>query len=102
MIKMVSLKEVVDALNQCIDPEVGASVVDIGLIYNISIKENDVKIYLTMTSPMCPVMSIILADIQLRLEKIQGIGKVELELVWDPLWNPEMMTDNLKSTYGIY
>jgi metal-sulfur cluster biosynthetic enzyme len=45
---------------------------------------------------MCPVTSIILADAQLRLESIPGIGKVEMELVWDPLWNPEMMSDELK------
>ncbi|MEM0106602.1 MAG: metal-sulfur cluster assembly factor [Candidatus Micrarchaeaceae archaeon] len=99
---MVSRKEIVEVLTECIDPEVGANIVDIGLIYNISIKENDIKVYLTMTSPMCPVMSIILADVQLRLKKIPGVNNIDLELVWDPMWTPEMMADSLKSTYGVY
>ncbi|MEM3020186.1 MAG: iron-sulfur cluster assembly protein [Candidatus Micrarchaeaceae archaeon] len=94
---MVTIKDIIQALGECKDPELDANVVDIGLIYGVSIKDGkDVRVTLTMTSPMCPVTSIILADAQLRLESIPGIGKVEMELVWDPLWNPEMMSDELK------
>ena len=78
------------------DPELNANIVEIGLIYNIAIRNSDVKLVITMTSPMCPVTSIIMADAQLRMEAIPGIGKVELELVWEPLWSPEMMSDDLK------
>lgn len=96
---MVEVKDILDVLNQCLDPELGANIVDIGLIYGVKIKEGkDVKLTLTMTSPMCPVTSIIMADAQLRMEAIQGIGNVELELVWDPLWSPEMMSEELKYT----
>jgi metal-sulfur cluster biosynthetic enzyme len=96
---MVAVNDVIGVLQQCLDPELGANVVDIGLIYGIKIKDGkDVKLVLTMTSPMCPVTSIIMADAQLRMEAIQGIGKVELELVWDPLWSPEMMSEELKYT----
>lgn len=96
---MVTANDVIGVLAQCLDPELGANIVDIGLIYGIRIREGrDVKLTLTMTSPMCPVTSIIMADAQLRLEAIQGIGKVELELVWDPLWSPEMMSEELKYT----
>lgn len=96
---MVTVKEIVDVLHQCLDPELGSNIVDIGLIYGVKVKEaKDVKLTLTMTSPMCPVTSIIMADAQLRIEAIQGVGKVELELVWDPLWNPEMMSEELKYT----
>ena len=102
MVVMVTVSDVAKALTQCKDPELDANVVDIGLIYGITItNEHDVKLTMTMTSPMCPVTSIILADAQLRIEAIPGIGKVELELVWDPLWNPEMMDDELKyRSYG--
>ncbi len=94
---MLSKSEVVGALSQCQDPELGANIVDIGLIQGIQIKENnDVKVTLTMTSAMCPVTSIILADVQLRLEALPGIGKVDIDLVWDPMWSPEMMSDELK------
>ncbi len=94
---MVTIKDIIQALGECKDPELDANIVDIGLIYGVSIKDSkDVRVTLTMTSPMCPVTSIILADAQLRLESIPDIGKVEMELVWDPLWNPEMMSDELK------
>ncbi|MDE1871471.1 MAG: DUF59 domain-containing protein [Candidatus Micrarchaeota archaeon] len=95
----MEVSEVITALSQCLDPELGANIVDIGLIYGVRINDGkDVKLTLTMTSPMCPVTSIIMADAQLRLEAITGVGKVELELVWDPLWNPEMMSEELKYT----
>ena len=93
---MVAVNDVIGALKLCKDPELDANIVDIGLIYGIDISESTVKLTITMTSPMCPVTSIILADAQLRLESISGIGKVEIDLVWDPLWNPEMMSDDLK------
>jgi metal-sulfur cluster biosynthetic enzyme len=96
---MVTVKEVVEALNGCVDPELGSNIVDIGLIFNIQIKDaKDVKLTLTMTSPMCPVTSIIMADAQLRIEALNGVGEVDLELVWDPLWSPDMMDESLKYT----
>lgn len=96
---MVKVNDVIEVLHQCVDPELGANIVDIGLIYGVKVNDGrDVKLTLTMTSPMCPVTSIIMADAQLRIEAINGIGKVELELVWGPLWNPEMMSEELKYT----
>ncbi len=95
---MVTIKDVVDAMRNCVDPELGANIVDIGLIYGIDIKDGkDVKVKLTMTSAMCPVTSIILADVQLRLKALPDVGNVDLDLVWDPMWSPEMMSDDLKS-----
>ena len=94
---MLGKNEIVQALSMCQDPELGANIVDIGLIQGISVTEgNDVKVTMTMTSAMCPVTSIILADVQLRLEALPGIGKVDVDLVWDPMWTPEMMSDELK------
>lgn len=94
---MVTKAEVIEALKGCLDPELNANIVDIGLIFNVAISsENVVKITLTMTSPMCPVTSIIMADAQLRVEAVSGVTKAELDLVWDPLWSPEMMSEELK------
>ncbi len=94
---MLTKTEVVQALSQCQDPELGANIVDIGLIQGIKMSQgNEVKVTMTMTSAMCPVTSIILADVQLRLENVPEIGKVEVDLVWDPMWSPEMMSDELK------
>jgi metal-sulfur cluster biosynthetic enzyme len=95
--KMATKKEVIEALSQCKDPELDADIVNLGLIYGIAINgSGEVKVTLTMTSAMCPVTSLILADAQLRLESIPNIGKVELELVWDPMWSPDMMSDEIK------
>jgi metal-sulfur cluster biosynthetic enzyme len=94
---MVTKAEVLSALGKCVDPELNADIVSLGLIYNIAIeKDSSIKVTLTMTSPMCPVISVILADVQLRLESINGIGKIDLDLVWEPMWSPDMMNDDLK------
>ncbi len=94
---MVDKNDVLEALRGCKDPELDQDIVSIGLIYGIDVKDNEsVYVKLTMTSPMCPVTSLILADAQLRLEAISGVKKVDVELVWDPLWSPEMMDEELK------
>jgi metal-sulfur cluster biosynthetic enzyme len=94
---MVTIKEVVGTLHECVDPELGASIVDLGLVYGIELKGGkDVLIKMTMTSPMCPLTGMIMADAKLRLEAMNGIGKVDFELVWDPPWNPDMMSEELK------
>ncbi len=94
---LVTKGEVAKALSLCVDPELNADIVSIGLIYGIGITDQkNVKVTLTMTSPMCPVISLILADVQLRLESIPNVGKVEVELVWNPMWSPELMSDDLK------
>ncbi|MFP3278325.1 MAG: metal-sulfur cluster assembly factor [Candidatus Micrarchaeota archaeon] len=98
----ITIKEVVDKLKECVDPEVGVNIVDLGLIYGIQIDENNnIKLKMTMTSPMCPVASIILADAQLRLENIPDVGKVEIELVWEPLWSPDMISQDVKQKLGV-
>ncbi|MEM0087127.1 MAG: metal-sulfur cluster assembly factor [Candidatus Micrarchaeaceae archaeon] len=97
----VTKDEILEKLRECVDPELGINVVDLGLVYGIEIKENnDVKLTMTMTSPMCPVTSIILAEVQMRLEEIEGIGKIEVELVWEPLWSPDMISPEIKAQLG--
>lgn len=93
----ITMEQVIEALRKTVDPEIGLNIVDLGLLYNITISpSSDVDIRLTMTSPMCPVTSIILADVQLRVEHIQGVGKVNVDLVWDPAWNPEMISEEAR------
>jgi len=98
----LTIKQVLEALKEVTDPEVGINVVDLGLIYGIRIDENNnVTITMTMTTPMCPVTSIILADAQLRLERIPGIGKVNIELVWEPAWSAEMISSEYRAQLGV-
>lgn len=98
----LTISEVINAIKPCVDPELGVSIVDIGLLYGIKIGENnDINLRMTMTSPMCPVTSIILADVQLRLEQLPGVGQVKIELVWEPLWNPDMISASMKTAMGV-
>lgn len=98
----IKVDDVVKALKGCVDPEIGINVVDLGLIQGINIDENNnIKLRLTMTSPMCPVTSVILADVQLRLEHIQDCGIVDIDLVWDPAWTPEMISDEARMSMNV-
>lgn len=95
----ITVSDVVKALRDAVDPELGINVVDLGLVYGVRIgKKNDIRVDVTMTSPMCPVAGMILADIRLRLERIPGAGRVSVELVWDPAWEPGMMSDEYRET----
>ncbi len=93
----ITIEQVVEALKKTVDPEIGLNIIDLGLLYNIRIDGNsDIDIKLTMTSPMCPVTSIIMADVELRLQQLPGAGKVNVDLVWDPAWNPEMISEEAR------
>ena len=98
----ITTDEVVMALKGCVDPEIGLNIVDLGLIQGINIDEADnVKVKLTMTSPMCPVTSVILADVQLRLEHMHDVGTVDVDLVWDPAWTTEMISDEARMSMNV-
>ncbi|MEM3791547.1 MAG: iron-sulfur cluster assembly protein [Candidatus Micrarchaeaceae archaeon] len=95
-------RDIVKVLKNTVDPEIGMNIVDLGLLQGIEIDENNnVKVKMTMTSPMCPVTSIILADAQLRIESIPGVGKVEIELSWDPMWSPEMISEEARAAMQV-
>ncbi|MCL5239375.1 MAG: metal-sulfur cluster assembly factor [Candidatus Marsarchaeota archaeon] len=97
----LAVADVTNALKNTVDPEIGINIVDLGLLYDIKVDEkNDISLRLTMTSPMCPVTSVIMADVQLRLENLPEAGKVSLDLVWEPAWSPEMITEEYRVAMG--
>jgi len=99
--KKIRVSEVAVALKNTLDPEIGINIVDLGLIYGIRVsKQNKIDVKITMTSPMCPLMEVILAEVQLRLENLAGPGNVKLELEWEPPWNPNMMSDEYRIPMG--
>ena len=98
----IKTADIVAALKGCVDPEIGINIIDLGLIHGINIDENNnIMLRLTMTSPMCPVTSVILADVQLRLEHLTDVGKVDIDLVWDPAWTPEMITEEVRMSMQV-
>ncbi|MFW5799840.1 MAG: metal-sulfur cluster assembly factor [Spirochaetota bacterium] len=101
---MYSKDELLDKIRPVIDPELGFSVVDLGLIYDAKQEENgDVYVLMTLTSPMCPLGPQIRDDIAEELQKDDNIKTVRIEWTFDPPWEPETMaSDDVKWELGIY
>lgn len=97
------LKEkIVRALKSCYDPEIPVDIYELGLIYDIHVDdENRVFIKMTLTSPACPVAGSLPPEVQNRVAKVDGVSEANVELVWDPPWNMEMMTEAAKLELGL-
>lgn len=90
-----------DQLGKVLDPELGVSLVDLGLIYETSLsKEGIAHIKMTLTTMGCPLFPVIEKDIENHLMEVPEVNEVKIELTFDPPWNPSMMTDEAKSTLG--
>ncbi len=98
---MVSKEEVMKALEQVMDPELGIDVVNLGLVYKVKIDGNFVEVDLTLTSPGCPVAPQILAQAEEEVRKVKGISNVKVQFVFDPPWTPEKMSPDAKMLLGI-
>jgi FeS assembly SUF system protein len=97
------LKEkLVAMLRDVYDPEIPVNVYDLGLVYDVRVDENGgVGIEMTLTSPMCPVAETLPVEIEARAREIQGVREVSIDLVWDPPWNPEMMSEAARLELGM-
>jgi probable FeS assembly SUF system protein SufT len=98
---MVSHEHVWDALRQCYDPEIPVNIVDLGLVYEVKVEEElpgaaNVYIRMTLTAPGCGMGPMIAADVKRRVQQIPGVSNVMVELVFDPTWNPDMMSEAAK------
>lgn len=90
-------QEVQEALFDVIDPELGINIVDLGLVYGVYLDENqNVKITMTLTTPGCPMHDSIANGIKYRLALIEGINDIDVELVWEPAWSPEKMSERAR------
>jgi metal-sulfur cluster biosynthetic enzyme len=88
------------ALKQVMDPEVGVSIVDMGLVYKVEVIGHRAMIEMTMTSPGCPLYVSIVDDVRMTVFKeCQDLSGVNVEVVWDPPWDPEMMSDEAKKQF---
>ena len=94
----VSEDQVRNSLKQCMDPEVPLSIVDMGLIYGIDIsKNNDVNIKMTMTTQDCPLHETMVDDVKRYTKKVSGVNSVNVDIVWDPPWTMDKMSDEAKA-----
>ena len=90
-----------ETLRQVIDPEIGCNIVDLGLIYDIVIHGNHVLVRMTLTTPGCPMHEMIANGVQMALLNLERVDDAEVELVWDPPWHPDMMTDFARARVGL-
>jgi len=96
----VSRDDVVAVLKKCYDPEIPINIYDLGLVYNIDIGETDVGIRMTLTAPGCPASAYIHQDVKRKIEAIPGVKEANVQIVWDPPWTPEMMSEIAKKQFG--
>lgn len=95
---MVTEKSVTEKLKKCLDPELQLDVITLGLIYKITINNNDVSILMTLTTPMCPYGPALIEDIKNKVSSIKGVTEVKVDITFDPLWQP---SEELRSMLGV-
>ncbi len=95
-------ERVIEALKEIYDPEIPVNIYDLGLIYDVEITaEHHAYVKMTLTTPHCPVAESMPGEVELRVGSVPGVGHAEVELVWDPPWDPQKMTDEAKLELGM-
>ncbi len=93
---------IIEQLRQVFDPEIPVNIYDLGLIYRIDIAPNgDVDVDMTLTAPACPVAGMMPVMVEDAVKKVEGVGRVKVELVWDPPWTQDKMTDEARLELGM-
>ena len=95
-------ESVIDALREIYDPEIPVNIYDLGLIYGVEVSpEADVAVTMTLTTPHCPVAESMPAEVELRVSSVHGVRDAEVNLVWDPPWDPAKMSDEARLELGM-
>ena len=98
----VTVEEIIDKIKTVFDPEIPVNIYELGLIYALNVDtSNNVEIFMTLTAPGCPVAPMIINQVETKVGSIPEVNNVEVELVWDPPWSEDMMTDEAKLEVGI-
>jgi metal-sulfur cluster biosynthetic enzyme len=97
----VKPEDVIEVLRQCYDPEIPVNIVDLGLIYDIGIKPDRVDIKMTLTALGCPMAADVMADVRDHLLTLPGISDAGVDIVYEPVWTPERMTEEARWELGM-
>lgn len=100
--EFLSVEEnIVRMLKTCYDPEIPVNIYDLGLIYNIDVDENKhLTIDMTLTAPNCPAVDFIVEDVKMKCESVEGVDTVDINIVFEPVWDKEMMSEEAKLELG--
>ena len=99
--QVVTEQQVWDALKNCYDPEIPINIVDLGLVYDVHVEGDRVRVAMTLTSPHCPLAGMLKDDVRRKLEQIDGLRQADVELVWQPAWTPDRILPEAKTELGI-
>ena len=97
----VTVDKVFGALKGVYDPEIPINVVDLGLIYDVQVNDGDVQVCMTLTAPGCGMGPFIAQQAEWAISELEGVGEVEVEMVFDPAWSPDLVTEDGKKLLGI-
>jgi FeS assembly SUF system protein len=98
---MVTKEEVYEALQGCYDPEIPVNIVDLGLVYDVDVQEDKVSVKMTLTAPGCGMGTFIANDARQKILELEGVADANVDLVWDPPWDPSKMSEEAKLKLGI-
>jgi len=94
--------KVIGVLKTCYDPEIPVNIYELGLIYDVELDDkNNVEIKMTLTSPACPVAGTLPGEVEAKVKTLEEIEESRVELVWEPQWNPDMMSDIARYELGM-
>jgi FeS assembly SUF system protein len=94
---------IVEALKTVFDPEIPVNIYELGLIYDVDIQEGGhVQVKMTLTSPGCPVAGSLPGEVKAKVESVPGVASADIDLVWDPSWNPSMMSEAARLQLGMF
>jgi metal-sulfur cluster biosynthetic enzyme len=97
---LITEDAVMEALRECYDPEIPVNIVDLGLVYAVRINDGAVEVDFTLTAPGCSMSGMIREDIRTRLLQLEGIADAVVNIVWDPLWTPDKMSEDARKALG--
>ncbi len=96
MSKSVTVDRIIEALRGCYDPEIPVNIVDLGLVYNVSLTDGKAHVKMTLTAPGCPAQEYLSAQVKGEIERLPGVKSAEVEIVWDPPWTPGRMSEEAR------
>lgn len=98
---MPTKEQIFEILGDIYDPEIPIDIVNLGLVYGVNVEDKKVTVNMTMTSPGCPAATQIVTEARLLIEDLPDVEEANIEIVWDPPWTPEMMSEAAKESLGI-
>ena len=101
MTQQVTPEDVYESLKTVFDPEIPLNVVDLGLIYDVQVTEGDVYVQMTLTLPGCGMGPYIAQQAEWAIQELEGVEEVNIEMVFEPAWSPDLITEEARSQLGI-